>query len=153
PLACAQYEQAAVTGTVRDPQGHVIPAARIRVEQVETGLNRDTISTSAGVFFLNGLPIGTYTIVVSHTGFREVRADAIRLAVGQTRTLDVTLPVGELTESVSVTARMSEIDQESAAIGNRIQSAQVAQLPLNGRNWASMLPLVAGAVDPGTSDQ
>lgn len=149
----AQYEQAALTGTIRDPQGRTIPAARLRVEQAETGLVRTTVSTSAGVYFLNALPLGTYTVTASHDGFREIRVEGIRLAVGQTRTVDATLPLGERTEDVTVTAQFSEIDRESAAVGNRIQRAQVVQLPLNGRNWASMLPLVAGAVDPGTSDQ
>ncbi len=151
--AFAQYEQAAITGTIRDPHGRAIPDARIQIQHADTGLIRSTISTSAGVFFLNGLPLGGYTFVASHEGFGEVRFTGIRLAVGQTRTIDVTLNLAPRSESVSVAARLSEIDQASAAVGTRMQHEQISELPLNGRNWASMLPLIAGAVDPGTSDQ
>jgi hypothetical protein len=152
-VALAQYEQAAITGSIRDPQGHAVPGASIQVQHADTGLIRSTVSTGAGVFFLNGLPLGGYTLVALHEGFGEVRVTGIRLAVGQTRTIDITLNLAQRSENVLVTARLSEIDQASAAVGARLEHAQVAGLPLNGRNWASMLPLVPGAVDPGTSDQ
>src|SRR5262245_6534055 len=116
PFALAQYEQAAVTGTVKDSQGRPIPEARIQIRHAETGLTRSTISTSAGIFFLNGLPLGTYSFVASHDGFGEARYNGIRLAVGQTRTLDVTLNVAPRTDDISVTAQLGEIDQASAAI-------------------------------------
>jgi hypothetical protein len=151
--ALAQYEQAGITGAIRDPQGGAIPNARVVLQHAETGLTRSTVSTSAGVFFLNGLPLGTYTFVASHDGFGEVRLTGIQLAMGQTRTVDVTLPLAQRAEELSVTARFSEIDRESAAVGNRMERTQIDSLPMNGRNWASMLPLIAGAVDPGTSDQ
>ena len=69
PALRAQYEQAAITGTVVDPQGRPIPQARVEVKQAETGLSRTTVSTSAGVFFLNGLPLGAYAFVATHDGF------------------------------------------------------------------------------------
>jgi hypothetical protein len=151
--ALAQYEQAAITGTIRDPEGHAIPDAQIQIQHAGTGLIRTTVTTNAGVFFLNGFPLGDYTFVVSHAGFREVRFTSIRLAVGQTRTIDVTLNLAERSENVFVTAQLREVDQASAVVGTRMEHEQVSELPLNGRNWASMLPLIAGAVDPGTSDQ
>jgi hypothetical protein len=153
PAVRAQYEQAAIIGSIRDPQGRAIPEARIEIKHVETDLIRTGVSTSAGIFFLNGLPLGSYTLVASHHGFREVWVPDIRVAVGQTRTMDITLLLAEHAEEVSVTAILSEIDQASAAFGNRIQQAQINKLPLNGRNWASMLPLITGAVDSSTSDQ
>lgn len=97
--------------------------------------------------------MGAYSLVVSHEGFAEVRITSVRLAVGQTRTIDVTLNLAQRSDDVSVNARLSEVDQASAAVGTRLQPEQVSELPMNGRNWASLLPLVAGAVDPGTSDQ
>src|SRR5215469_13066971 len=153
PVLMAQYDQAAFTGTVRDSQGRAVPGSRVIVEQVETGFVRGTTATNAGVFFLNGLPLGTYSFAVSHPGFADVHLAGLSLAVGQTRTIGVTLALATGSEQVSVTARLSEIDQASAAVGTRIEGRQISELPLNGRNWASMLPLVAGAVDPGTSDQ
>ncbi len=152
-VSWSQNEQADITGTVQDVQGRPIPGATVQLQQVQTNLVRTTRTGSAGVYFLAGLPIGTYSAVISGPGFGEARVPEIRLSVGQTRTLDITLPLARKTEQVSVVARLSEVDQESAAIGNRIEQRQINSLPLNGRNWASMLPLIAGAVDPGTSDQ
>jgi hypothetical protein len=151
--AFAQYEQAAIAGTIRDARGGVVPAARVQVRESETGLIRSTLSHSAGVFSIHGLPLGTYTLVVSREGFGEVRLEDISLAIGQTRNLEVTLQPAEHSESITVNARLSEIEQASGALGTRMQHEQIAELPLNGRNWAAMLPLIAGAVDPGTSDQ
>src|ERR1051326_7712962 len=88
--AHAQYEEAAIRGTIRDTQGLVIPQARVEIKQSETGLVRSTLTSGAGVFSLSGLPLGVYTFVVSHAGFQEVRVTDIHLAVGQTRTVDVT---------------------------------------------------------------
>lgn len=152
-VAWSQSEQAGVTGTVQDTQGRPIPGAAVQLQQDETKLVRFTRTGAAGVYFLTGLPIGTYSAVVSGPGFDDARVSQIRLSVGQTRTLDITLPLARQAEQVSVVARLSEVDQQSAAIGNRIEKRQISSLPLNGRNWASMLPLIAGAVDPGTSDQ
>src|SRR5260370_35334705 len=86
--ALAQYEQAAIMGTIRDSQGRAIPDARIQLQHADTGLIRSTISTSAGVFFLNGLPFGGYTFVAAHEGLGDVRFTAIRLPVAQIRTID-----------------------------------------------------------------
>jgi hypothetical protein len=151
--AFAQYEQAAITGTVRDPQGAFVADAQIQIQQNDTGFIRTTTSNSSGLFSLNGLALGRYTFVASHEGFREAKLIDIWLAVGQTRTIEVTLGLAARSEDVSVNARISEIEQTSAAIGSRIEHQQVDALPLNGRNWSSMLPLIAGAIDPGTADQ
>jgi len=152
-IAYAQYDTSGLTGTLRDSQGRGIPDGTVRLQQAETGLVRATRSTSAGIFFLNGLPLGTWTLVAAHDGFREVRVPGIAIGVGQTRTVDVTLPLTVRLDAVSVEARLSEFDQVSAALETRTERAQVNELPLNGRNWASLLPLTAGAVDTGTSDQ
>ncbi len=152
-LAFSQYEQAAITGTVRDTQGRAVPNVRIQIAQPETGLLRTTRSSSAGVYFLRGLPLGSYTLTTDYPGFSKIRVGGIVLSVGQTRSLDLTLQPAQQSQEVSVTAQLSDVDRESAAVGTRIQQAQMENLPLNGRNWASLLPLISGAVDPGTSDQ
>jgi hypothetical protein len=151
--AFAQYERAAITGTVRDTHGGAVPDALIQIQQAGTGLVRSATSSGAGVFSLNGLPIGDYKVVAQHAGFMEARLALVHLAVGQTRTMDVILNLAQRSDEISVIARVSEIQQTSAAIGTRIEQRQIDQLPLNGRNWAALLPLISGAVDPGTADQ
>jgi hypothetical protein len=69
------------------------------------------------------------------------------------RTVDVSLDVAGLAEQIVITAKLSEVDQSSAALGGRVEQRQLAMAPLNGRNWASLLSLIPGAVDTGVSDQ
>ena len=78
--AAAQYEQSAVTGTVRDQQGRAVPGASVQIQQSETGIIRSATSNSAGVFFVSALAIGNYSFVVSHTGFTDLRLSNVRLA-------------------------------------------------------------------------
>jgi hypothetical protein len=153
PNAACQTELGAVAGTVLDTHGQPVPNASVRALHAETGLIRATATTAAGNYFLGGLPIGTWSVAVSGAGFGDVRSSPIRLFVGQTMTVDVTLAPDRITEQVSVVARISEIDQQSAAVAGRIEERQLTSLPMNGRNWASLLSLIPGAVDSGTSDQ
>jgi hypothetical protein len=134
-------------------QGRGIPEAVVRVRQQETSLVRSTQTGMAGAYSIAGLPIGTYTVEISHGGFYAAVSNEIRLFVGQTRTLNAELKVAGRAEQVLVESHLSEIDQTSATVGGRFERAQIANLPVNGRNWASLLPLAPGAVDPGTSDQ
>ena len=150
----AQYEQGAFAGAVRDPQHLPVPNAQVELAHDATGLTRAMETNSEGLFFVPGLPLGSYTVSVTAPGFAKVVLKDIRLSVGETRTVDVTLPLAPReSDPVPVVARLSEIDLTSAAVATRIQNEQIGELPLNGRNWASMLPLAAGAIDPGTSDQ
>ncbi|HEY1340236.1 MAG TPA: carboxypeptidase-like regulatory domain-containing protein, partial [Bryobacteraceae bacterium] len=150
----AQYEQGAFTGAIRDPQHLPVPNAQVEITHDATGLARSALTNSAGLFFAPGLPLGSYTVAVAAPGFAKVTLRGIRLSVGETRTVDVTLQLAPReSEPVAVMAHLSEIDVSSAAAATRMQNEQIGGLPLNGRNWASMLPLAAGAVDPGTSDQ
>ena len=151
--ASAQYERAALTGVVQDPHGRAVPGARVQASQTETGTVRTVLASSSGVFFIGALPLGDWELTAEAPGFRKVRESNIRLSVGETLTVNLSLLLGERSDEVSVVAPLSEIDQSSPALATRIDRTQIESLPLNGRNWAALLPLVAGAVDPGTSDQ
>src|SRR5262249_52629799 len=119
-LLRAQYEQASITGTVHDPQGRAVPGAKVQVRQAETGWIRSTISTESGLFTLSALPLGDYILAVSGAGFSDAKLSGIKLSVGQTRSIDVTLSLATQSEQVSISAQLSEIDQASAAVGTRI---------------------------------
>ena len=149
----AQNAGAALTGTVSDISSHPVAGAVVEVKQEETGLVRSTETSSSGVYTMQGLPIGRYTISARKAGFSPEQLAAIELLVGQTRNLDLTLAVAGTTAEVSVTATVSEVDSSSAAIGARIVQKQLHDLPINGRNWTTLLPLIPGATDPGSSDQ
>jgi len=150
----AQYERGAFTGSVHDPQHLPVLNAHVELTHDATGQVHVAETNSEGLFFVPSLPLGSYTVLVSAAGFAKIVLKDVRLSIGETRTVDVTLQLAPReSEQVPVTAHLSEIDLASAAVATRIQSEQIVGLPLNGRNWASMLSLTAGAVDPGTSDQ
>ena len=149
----AQTVQSALSGTIEDAGGRAVPNASIEVEQKETGLVRTVASDASGTYRISGLPIGTYSFVVNKPGFAAAYARGVRLYVGQLRNLDVTLQVAGTASNVSVSASGTEIDPVSASVGARVERRQIADLPINGRNWASLLPLIPGATDPGSSDQ
>lgn len=152
-VALTQTVQASLTGTVADMSGHAIPGAIISITQTGIGLTREAQSGDGGVYRIGELPLGYYDVSVVKPGFSTVTAKQVRLYVGQARNLDFTLEVAGSVARVDVTARVSEIESVSAALGARLEQTQISSLPINGRNWASLLPLIPGATDPGTSDQ
>ena len=153
PSAQTQTVNASVFGTVFDSSQNRVPGARVMLVQTETGLTRRVESDRDGAYQAGALPLGFYKVQVEKPGFKQVKVLGIRLSVGQARVLDVTLaPEGSATR-VEVSARGAELDPVSAAIGTRLEHQQISDLPVNGRNWASLLPLIPGATDPGTSDQ
>ncbi len=153
PSAYSQTVEAAITGTIKDAQGSGIAGATISVTQREIGLTREVQSGNSGVYRVAGLPIGNFDLAVTKPGFNHVQVSQVRLFVGQARNLDFTLAVAGSTARVDVAAKVSEVDPVSASIGARLERSQISSLPINGRNWASLLPLIPGATDPGTSDQ
>lgn len=149
----AQTEQAGITGTVRDRQGGAIPDALIEIAQSGTGLTRTTRTSGSGAFFIGALPIGNYSVSISRTGFEAAKVTDLRLFVGQIRTVDPVLQVAGRSDELLVSAKINEIERVSSTIGGMIDQSQLLNLPLNGRNWSALLPLIPGAIDPGTSDQ
>jgi hypothetical protein len=102
---------------------------------------------------MQGLPIGHYTISVYKPGFAGAQLATLDLLVAQTRNIDLTLTVSGTATQVNVTSVVTEIDPSSAAISARMVQKQINNLPINGRNWTTLLPLIPGATDPGSSDQ
>ena len=149
----AQTEQAGMTGTVRDRQGGAVSDALVEIRHEETMLGRATRTSESGTFFIGALDIGNYSVSITHPGFEAADLRGIQLAVGQIRTIDSTLQVSGRSDELTVSTNISELEHVSSSIGGRINQTQLTNLPLNGRNWASLLPLIPGAVDPGTSNQ
>ena len=149
----AQVDRAGLNGTVTDPSGRVLPQTHVIAVQDATGLRREAISASSGTYDIPELPIGAYTITFSHEGFRPVTFLNVVQVVGQTRTLDATLAVSGDEQRVRVSAGSEQFNQTSNALGSPIDRVQADELPLNGRNWATLTALVPGAVDTGGSNQ
>ena len=148
-----QIDRSGLSGTVKDSAGRGLPGARIVAIQTATGMVRETQSSLTGAYDVPELPIGLYRISCSAPGFQQAVIDNVEQTVGHTRTLDITLAVGGITQQVVVSDQSSLLDETTAALGTRIEPKQVRELPLNGRNWSTLTALVPGAVDTGGSNQ
>src|SRR5215469_10688576 len=146
PLA-AQTDRATLTGTIKDPSGASVPGATVFIKATATQAEHTTTTTAAGAYTLDFLPLGEYTGSITAKGFETLSIETFVLEVGQTRTLNETLSVGAVASQVTVQAGASGLDQSSAQIGGVIQREQIQDIPLNGRNWASLMSLIPGAID------
>ena len=149
----AQVESSSLTGTVTDQQGKRIPHAKVRATQVATGLHRETETTSQGNYELVDLPSGTFSVEISKVGFSIFHAQRVEQIVGRTRTLNARLNVSGATQQVSITEPLVQLDKVDGTVGAPIEQEQVNELPINGRNWATLTGLVPGAIDNGGGDQ
>ncbi|PYS61853.1 MAG: TonB-dependent receptor, partial [Acidobacteria bacterium] len=152
PVA-AQVDRATLTGTVTASTGAVIAGARVETVSSGTALRRETISGVNGAYELPGLPIGRYTVTISKAGFKVMQYTDVELSVGQSRTLDAQMQVGEVTTHVEVMDIAPALNRSSAEVGEVIQSQQVRNIPLNGRNWASLGILAPGAINASDGSQ
>ncbi len=147
PVISAQSAATAnLTGIIADSSGSVIPGAAVEVTNVATGLERNMRSDSLGKYTFTSLPVGEYTLVVSHDGFRKFSQSGIRLNVNVSATVDVQLEVGDVGQSVSVTADASMVNTQSGTLSQVVQQRYIESLPLNGRNAASLILMVPGTV-------
>ena len=149
----AQVDRATLNGTVTDSSGAIVLGAKIVATSINTGLHREVFSGANGEYNLPGLAIGNYTVTISHEGFKTAAFKEVELFVGQSRTLDAQLEVGALTSQVSVTAAVEAVNRTSAEIGGVVGSQQVRDLPINGRNWATLMTLAPGAINVGGGNQ
>lgn len=152
-VSFAQVDRSGLSGTVTDASGRVLTQTRITAVQNSTQLRRQTFSSSTGSYALSELPVGTYTISFDHPGFSPLTFLDVNQVIGRTRTLNAKLQVSAREERVEVSASSEQMDTNTNALGGRIAKVQARDLPLNGRNWATLTALVPGAVDTGGSNQ
>ena len=152
-LLRAQVDRTAITGNVADQQGNRIPQCRVRALESATGFQRETMTTSQGTYELPGLPPGVYSVRFLKDGFAMFTAKNVEQVVGQTRTLNVRLELEHGQQQTTVTESVVQLDKVDATIGSAIETAQIDELPMNGRNWATLTALAPGAIDNGAGDQ
>ncbi len=152
-LVLAQVDRTAMTGTVTDPQGNRVPQCRVRATGNATGFERETLTTSQGTYDLPGLPPGVYSLQFFKDGFSPFTAEGVEQVVGQTRTLNAHLELVRGSQRTTVTEALVQLDKVDATIGAAIEVAQIDDLPINGRNWATLTSLVPGAIDNGAGAQ
>src|SRR5580700_2269099 len=151
--ASAQIDRAVLEGTVTDSSGAVVREGRVQIVEVETGIGQEQPTNSKGYYRFPGLAVGRYTVTATNPNFKTKVIDEVVLQVGQTRTLNIQLEVGAVTEKVEVQAAAEPTDRSSAEAATVISTDQIANLPNNGRDWASFTLLAPFAQDDGGGDQ
>jgi len=148
-----QIDRANLNGTVTDSTRAVVPDARVEVVSRETGLKRVVGTGPGGVYSIAGLPIGTYDLTISRDGFRNFDIKGIQLLVGQTRTVDAELQLGTVSEELQVQATTAPLETTNSRIGAVLEHQQLENIPINGRNWATLEALAPGAINAGSGGQ
>ena len=153
--AHAQIDRAEINGTITDPGGAAIAGVALTVTQEGTNASRAVSTNDRGQFVVSSLPVGRFVITLNKSGFQDARIADIDLHSGDVRTLNQQLQVGSLNQTVSVEAdkQGAQLNKSDATFGGAIQSVQVRELPLNGRNIATLETLAPGAVDSGSGQQ
>ena len=146
-------DRAAVNGTVTDPSGAAVPSAAVDLKSAATGLHRTAETNEAGLYEIPLLPVGTYSITITKTGFKPSTINNIDLQYSETRTIDAKLEVGATTEAVRIPATAEALNRTNAEVSGVIESAQIKEIPVSGRNWASLMLLAPGAIDYGDGAQ
>jgi hypothetical protein len=149
PNTAAQTFRGSIQGTVTDSTGAAIPGAQVKVFSPGTGLSRTVSTNDLGGYVASELPLGTYNITVEREGFRSTTLTGIPVSVGSATRADAKLATGEVQEVVQVTAEVPMVETSTNTTGGSIEASQVAELPVNGRDYTKLLELVPGATsDP-----
>jgi len=140
-----------ISGTVRDPQGAVVPATSVQLLNIQTGVVQTMETDTEGFYNFAAVDVGTYTIIFSKAGFAEFRETNLVVNVDTALQVDANLQVGSSQEHVTVTASAARVDTETSQIGEVINDKEMVNLPLNGRAFTDLLALQPGVVPISTS--
>ena len=124
----AQKTSGQINGSVLDQQGAAVPAASVKVTQVDTGLKRTVMTSDDGNFSVTDLPIGTYRVAVSKTGFKETVAQNVTVNVSTVTRQDFSLEIGAIGEVVTIQSSDIQVETETGAIGEVVTGQQVREL-------------------------
>jgi hypothetical protein len=151
-FAYAQSVRGAIVGEVSDPSGALIPNVQIKLVEIRTN-QEHTAKTDHGGFYtiINLLP-GSYSLTAEATGFKRFAREGIQLATGERIRVDAKLTVGNISETVIVTNDAPLLRTETGSLGQVIDNQKIADLPLNGRTFISLIALSSGvALPPSTT--
>ncbi|MCI0486180.1 MAG: TonB-dependent receptor [Blastocatellia bacterium] len=149
--AFGQSNTGTLNGTVVGPDGGVISNANVVVVDNQTGKERRLTTSEVGTFTIPQLEVGTYTVTVTAQGFKTFTATELKIDIGKDYGLTAKLEIGEITESVTISAGADLVHASSGELSNSIGPRQILELPLNGRNPLSLISLHAGVSQNGTA--
>ena len=140
-----------MTGSITDASGAVVPAANVTIRNTDTGIERKTQTSDAGVYTAAFLPPGHYSLEAGKSGFASVLHKDLMLQVGQTLAINVALSVQSTQQEVTVTGAAPVVDTEKTEVSQVVSENAVSNLPIAGRRWDSFVLLTPNVTTDGTS--
>lgn len=153
PLSVAQTTNATLVGDVVDASSSVVTDATVVVKSRGTGISRTVTTNAAGGYRVFPLNPGVYDITVSKPGFRTQTLENVRLEVASNVKVDFRLEVGQVSETVNVTASAPVLQTQDASVGGVVTTQELMRIPVNGRNYTRLILLMPGSSDQGGSQQ
>jgi hypothetical protein len=148
----AQTFRGTILGTVTDPQGAVISGAKVTVHNVNTGFERTTQTSGDGSYSVPELPIGTYNITATQSGFQTAVISNVAVDVAAEKRVDFVFRTGQVSDKVEVSGEaLPQVETTTDTLGTTFTAAQAKNLPLNGRDFQKMIFLTPGVA--GSPDQ
>src|SRR5215471_1064453 len=142
--ALSQTFRGGISGSVVDSNGAAIAGATVRLLNEGTGLARNQETTSAGEFTFSDLQVGLYTLSVTKQGFQTRKLEKVEVAVGKVTSLLITLTIGQTSETVEVQAAAATLETQSTTLNAVVNQRAVQEIPLNGRDFRTLLYLTPG---------
>ena len=149
----AQVITGAISGTVTDATGAAVSGATVTVTNQATNVSTTSTTDSRGFYSAEGLPVGKFTVAISKPGFKESVTHDIQLDPGERRGNNIVLPVGSATTNVTVSANAVQVDTQTSSTGGTIDSKQISNLMLNGRNFQTLGIAIPGVLSFNGADQ
>ena len=146
-LPLSAQVSASISGTVTDQSGAVVANATVTVKNVDTAAVRSTATDESGLYRMFSLPVGKYEIRAQKPGFSDEVRTGVRLAVGQSATLDLSLRVGAANQEITVNADAPLVNVVTKDVSGLVPERQIRDLPLNGRSYDELLTLNPGVVN------
>jgi hypothetical protein len=147
----AQTFRGTILGTVTDASGALVAGGKVTVKNVNTGLERTTQTSADGSYSVPELPIGTYTVTISQTGFRTAVTTGVTVDVAVERRVDAILKPGQVEQRVEVSGEnLAQVETTSAQLGGILTTETIESLPVNGRDYTKLIylnPGIAGSPD------
>jgi hypothetical protein len=148
--ALAQFS-GAIQGTITDSQKALVADAIVTVTHTESGVTRESITSSEGVFRVLSLGPGAYRVQVVKPGFLTAQRDSVTVGISETVRVDFTLDVSGVQESVTVTTNDAVVETEQGRVSGRVDRLQLQEMPLSGRNLYNLIALQPGVTGKGVS--
>ena len=148
--ASAQVGVTEMTGTVTDGTGAVLPGVTITANDASRAITRTAVTGADGRYAFTQMPVGTYELAFELDGFDAARLEGVELNVGQRPTIDVTMQVAGVAETITVQAETPVIETTRSELSHTIQDIQVEELPILGRDWLGFALLAPGIKSDGS---